>query len=85
MESHFLDARKVLVGGVNSPVRAFKGVGGDPVFFKSAKGAYLYDVKGKKYIDYVNSWGANLLGHADSRITKAVKEQVDLGLSFGAP
>jgi glutamate-1-semialdehyde 2,1-aminomutase len=83
--NYFSDAKQVLVGGVNSPVRAFKGVGGDPVFFKSAKGAYLYDIKGKKYIDYVNSWGANLLGHADSRITKAVKEQVDLGLSFGAP
>ena len=81
----FLQANNSLVGGVNSPVRSFKAVGGNPVFIKRAKGAYLYDANGKKYIDYVNSWGANLLGHGDARIVSAITQQAGLGLSFGAP
>ena len=78
-------AKKVIPGGVNSPVRAFKSVGGDPVFFKSAKGAYLYSEEGKQYIDYVGSWGPMILGHANDAVIEAVKSQAELGLSFGAP
>ena len=60
----FVEANKVIPGGVNSPVRAFKGVGGTPIFIKEAKGPYLFDEDGNKYIDYINSWGPMLLGHA---------------------
>lgn len=81
----FSAAQQHIPGGVNSPVRAFNGVGGNPVFFKSAKGAYLTDVDDKKYIDYVASWGPAILGHAHPEIVKAVQEQAELGLSFGAP
>lgn len=81
----FEEAKKVIPGGVNSPVRAFKSVGGEPVFFKSAKGAYLYDSDGKSYIDYVGSWGPMILGHAHDEVIKQVKQAVDNGLSFGAP
>lgn len=72
-------------GGVNSPVRAFKGVGGTPVFVQKAKGAYLFDAEGKRYIDYVGSWGPMILGHAHPEIVQAVKDAADDGLSFGAP
>ena len=85
MSSLFSQAKKCLVGGVNSPVRSFQAVGGEPIFIKSAKGAYLTDSDNKKYIDLVNSWGANLLGHADDRIISAVQEQIKHGLSYGAP
>ncbi|MPQ76900.1 glutamate-1-semialdehyde 2,1-aminomutase [Hydrogenovibrio sp. JE_KL2] len=81
----FIAAQKHIPGGVNSPVRAFKGVGGDPVFFKSAKGAYLTDADDKTYIDYVASWGPAILGHAHPDVIKVVQEQAELGLSFGAP
>ncbi|BBN60182.1 glutamate-1-semialdehyde 2,1-aminomutase [Hydrogenovibrio marinus] len=81
----FIAAQKHIPGGVNSPVRAFKGVGGDPVFFKSAKGAYLTDADDKTYIDYVASWGPAILGHAHPEVIKVVQEQAELGLSFGAP
>ena len=81
----FHNAQKHIPGGVNSPVRAFKGVGGDPVFFKQAKGAYLIDADGKQYIDYVASWGPAILGHAHPEVIKAVQQQAELGLSFGAP
>ena len=74
-----------LVGGVNSPVRAFNGVGGDPIFFDHGEGAYLYDVDGNKYIDYVGSWGPMILGHANPIIIDAVKAVLDKGLGFGAP
>ena len=72
-------------GGVNSPVRAFKAVSGTPVFIKKASGAYLYDSEGKKYIDYVGSWGPMILGHAHPKIIKAISETAKCGLSFGAP
>ncbi|MBF6058245.1 MULTISPECIES: glutamate-1-semialdehyde 2,1-aminomutase [Thiomicrorhabdus] len=72
-------------GGVNSPVRAFKGVGGDPVFFKAAKGAYLTDADDRQYIDYVASWGPAILGHAHPEVVEVVQKQATMGLSFGAP
>ena len=78
-------ARLHIPGGVNSPVRAFNGVGGDPVFFDHAKGACLYDVSGRSYIDYVGSWGPMIAGHANPKILAAVHEAVSKGLSFGAP
>jgi len=78
-------ARVHIPGGVNSPVRAFNGVGGDPVFFDHAEGACLYDVSGRSYIDYVGSWGPMIAGHANPDIISAVQEAVAKGLSFGAP
>ena len=78
-------ARVHIPGGVNSPVRAFNGVGGDPVFFERAEGACLYDVDGKSYIDYVGSWGPMITGHAHPKIISAVQEAATRGLSFGAP
>ncbi|MBT8047762.1 MAG: glutamate-1-semialdehyde 2,1-aminomutase [Xanthomonadales bacterium] len=78
-------ARKFIPGGVNSPVRAFNGVGGDPVFFDRALGALLYDVDGRAYIDYVGSWGPMITGHAHPEIISAVQEAAAKGLSFGAP
>jgi glutamate-1-semialdehyde 2,1-aminomutase len=78
-------ARVHIPGGVNSPVRAFNGVGGDPVFFERAKGACLYDVDGQSYIDYVGSWGPAITGHAHPEIVSAVREAAGRGLSFGAP
>ena len=78
-------ARVHIPGGVNSPVRAFNGVGGDPVFFARAKGACLYDVDGRSYIDYVGSWGPMICGHAHPHIISAVQDAVSRGLSFGAP
>ena len=81
----FAEAEKVIPGGVNSPVRAFKAVGGTPVFVKSAKGAYLYDEDGNKLIDYINSWGPMVLGHAYQPVVDAVIEKAKLGTSFGMP
>lgn len=81
----FEAAQKHIPGGVNSPVRAFKGVGGDPVFFKQAKGPYLIDEDDKQYIDYVGSWGPAILGHAHPEVIKVVQEKAAHGLSFGAP
>ena len=78
-------ARLHIPGGVNSPVRAFNGVGGDPVFFDHASGACLYDVSGRSYIDYVGSWGPMIAGHSNPAIIAAVQEAVNRGLSFGAP
>jgi len=78
-------ARAHIPGGVNSPVRAFNGVGGDPVFFARAEGACLIDVDGRSYIDYVGSWGPMIAGHAHPRIVAAVQEAASRGLSFGAP
>ncbi len=77
-------ARQVLVGGVNSPVRAFRAVGGDPVFLKSAKGAHVYDVDGNRYIDLVGTWGPAIFGHAHPEVVKAVQDAAERGLSFGA-
>lgn len=81
----FSESQKYIPGGVNSPVRAFKSVGGAPVFFKRAKGAYVYDSDDKEYIDYVGSWGPMILGHAHPDVIEAVKTCADNGLSFGAP
>ena len=78
-------AQRTLVGGVNSPVRAFKGVGGHPVFFRSGRGAWLEDVDGNRYIDYVSSWGPMILGHSDPRVVEAVRSQAQQALGFGAP
>ena len=81
----FKAAQTVIPGGVNSPVRAFKGVGGTPIFARSAKGAYVYDEDGNRYIDYINSWGPMLLGHAFEPVVEAVKLKAESGTSFGMP
>jgi glutamate-1-semialdehyde aminotransferase len=81
----FERAQQSIPGGVNSPVRAFKSVGGTPVFIQKAKGAYLYDADGNKYIDYINSWGPMILGHAYEPLVKAIQEKVLDSTSFGAP
>ena len=81
----FKAAQQHIPGGVNSPVRAFHGVGGNPVFFKRAQGAYLYDVDDNQYIDYVASWGPMIAGHNHPKVIAAVKSAIDLSLGFGAP
>ncbi len=81
----FDEAKKYIPGGVNSPVRAFKSVGGVPVFMKSAKGAYLTDADDRKYIDYINSWGPAVLGHTHPEVLEAVQKQAEKGFSFGTP
>lgn len=81
----FLEAQQLIPGGVNSPVRAFKAVGGTPLFIKKAQGAYLYDEDGNKYIDYINSWGPMILGHAHPKVIQAITEKAKLGTSFGTP
>ncbi len=83
--SLFDRANNVIPGGVNSPVRAFKGVGGSPIFFKQGNGAYLIDEDNKRYIDYVGSWGPLILGHAHPVVLEQVKSTLDKGMSFGAP
>lgn len=81
----FTEARRYISGGVNSPVRAFMSVGGEPVFIARAQDAYLYDTAGRRYIDYVGSWGPMVAGHAHPRVVSAVREAAQKGLSFGAP
>lgn len=81
----FQSAQNVIPGGVNSPVRAFKAVGGTPVFVQKAKGAYLYDVDGNRLIDYISSWGPMILGHAFEPVIQAVKDSADRGTSYGMP
>ncbi len=81
----FAEAKKYIPGGVNSPVRAFKAVGGDPIFVKEAKGAYLYDADGNRLIDYIASWGPMILGHAHEPVVNAVVEKTKKGTSFGMP
>lgn len=81
----FIKAKQFIPGGVNSPARSFDAVGGDPIFFSHGKGAYLFDVQGKTYIDYIGSWGALILGHAHEKIVLAVEQATQRGLSFGAP
>ena len=81
----FMRARSVIAGGVNSPVRAFKGVGGEPIFMQRGEGAYLFDVDGRRYIDYVGAWGPLILGHADPDVTRAVSDAAARGLAFGTP
>jgi len=72
-------------GGVNSPVRAFKNINGNPIFFEKAQGAYLYDADGNKYVDYIGSWGPMIMGHSHPEVVNAIKKQVELGTSYGAP
>ena len=81
----FERAKNFIPGGVNSPVRAFRAVGGNPIFIKSAKGAYLYDEDGKEYIELINSWGPMILGHAHELVEKAVADAIKAGFSYGAP
>ena len=81
----FEQAKNIIPGGVNSPVRAFNGVGGTPCFIERADGAYIFDADGKKYTDYVGSWGPMILGHNHPVIRNAVLKAVENGLSFGAP
>src|SRR5512137_598125 len=80
----FESAEKVLVGGVNSPVRAFRSVGGEPLIIERGSGQFLYDADGNELLDYVCSWGAMLLGHAHPAVTKAIAEQAQRGTSYGA-
>ncbi|WP_283789356.1 glutamate-1-semialdehyde 2,1-aminomutase [Bermanella sp. WJH001] len=84
-ESLFAQAQTHIPGGVNSPVRAFNGVGGNPIFFQKGEGAYLFDADGNRYIDFVNSWGPLILGHGAPQVIEAVQKQLVNGLSFGAP
>merc|ERR1719502_861661 len=79
------EAREIMPGGVSSPVRAFKSVGGDPVVFDRVKGSKAYDVDGNEYVDYVGTWGPAIVGHADDRVLDAIKETLEKGTSFGAP
>src|ERR1700687_4601775 len=81
----FDKSQKVIPGGVNSPVRAFRSVGGTPLFLQRGQGAYVWDADGKRYIDYVGSWGPAILGHAHPETVRAVQETASNGLSFGAP
>ena len=84
-DSLFERAQRYIPGGVNSPVRAFRGVGGKPLFIRRAEGAYVFDTEGRRYIDYVGSWGPMLAGHSHPRILEAVLKTAADGLSFGAP
>lgn len=84
-EKLFAKSQQYIPGGVNSPVRAFRAVGGTPIFFERGLGAYLWDVDGNKFIDYVGSWGPAVLGHAHPKVVKAVQDRAALGMTFGAP
>src|SRR5437762_13323600 len=81
----FERASRVIPGGVNSPARAFGGVGGQPLFIARGEGAYLYDVDGNQYLDYVGSWGPLILGHCHPRVLRALDETMRRGVSYGAP
>ena len=81
----FKEAKQVIPGGVNSPVRAFKSVGGTPVFASRAKGAYVFDEDGNRLIDYISSWGPMILGHAHPNVINAISETAKKGTSFGMP
>ncbi len=83
--SLFDQAKSLMPGGVNSPVRAFKNINGNPIFFNKAKGAYLFDADGNKYIDFIGSWGPMIMGHSHPDIVNAIKNQAELGTSYGAP
>ena len=83
--SLFDQAKSLMPGGVNSPVRAFKNINGNPIFFDKAKGAYLFDADGNKYIDFIGSWGPMIMGHSHPDIVNAIKNQAELGTSYGAP
>ena len=81
----FEAAKTVIPGGVNSPVRAFKSVGGTPIFVEKAKGAYLFDEDGNRLIDYISSWGPMILGHAQTAVIEAIQAQAEKGTSYGIP
>src|SRR6187549_750081 len=81
----FEQAKRYIPGGVNSPVRAFGYVGGTPIFIQRAAGPYVYSEDGRRFIDYVGSWGPMILGHAHPRVVRAVQDAAERGLSFGAP
>ena len=81
----FEEAKDLMPGGVNSPVRAFKNIGGSPIFFKSGNGAYIYDEDGNEYIDFIGSWGPLIMGHTHPKIVHAIKSQLEAGTSFGSP
>ena len=84
-EALFAKAKNFIPGGVNSPVRAFKSVGGNPIFIKKAKGAYIFDEDDNQYIELINSWGPMILGHAYEPVEEAVREAIKNSFSFGAP
>ena len=84
-EELFSRAQNVMPGGVNSPVRAFKAVGGNPLFIERARGSRIFDADGNEFIDYVSSWGPLIFGHAHREIVDAIKTQAELGTSYGAP
>src|SRR5580658_1232158 len=84
-EQLFAEALQYIPGGVNSPVRAFRAVGGQPIFVHKAQGAHVFDVDGREYIDYVGTWGPAILGHAPARIVRAVQAAAEHGTSFGIP
>ena len=79
------EAKKYIVGGVNSPVRAFKSVGGEPPFIEKGEGAYIFDIDGNKYLDFIQSWGPLIFGHCDKDIENSICSAVSKGVSFGAP
>src|SRR5262245_52982726 len=81
----FSRARQLIPGGVNSPARAFGGVGGEPIFFERAEGAYLFDLDGNRYVDYIGSWGPMIVGHRHPAVVEAVQKQAERAFSFGAP
>ena len=81
----YKEAQGLMPGGVNSPVRAFKNIGGSPIFFKSANGAFLYDEDDNEYIDFIGSWGPMIMGHTNPKVVAAVKKQIESGTSYGAP
>ncbi|MBV8418125.1 MAG: aminotransferase class III-fold pyridoxal phosphate-dependent enzyme, partial [Verrucomicrobia bacterium] len=83
--SLFAEAKRFIPGGVNSPVRAFRNVGGEPFFVSRAKGSHLWDIEGRELIDYVGTWGPAILGHAPDVVVEAVREAAMAGLSFGIP
>src|SRR5260221_4064895 len=83
--SLFAQAKRYIPGGVNSPVRAFRNVGGEPFFVARAKGSHIWDVEGHEYIDYVGTWGPAILGHAPEKVVQAVQAAAERGLSFGIP
>src|ERR1700722_7618571 len=84
-EKLFKEAKTYFPGGVNSPVRAFKSVGGTPIFMEKGKGSHIWDADGNKYIDYCCSWGPLILGHSNQHVVKKLKRTIDNGTSFGAP
>lgn len=84
-EEVFATAKELLPGGVNSPVRAFKSVGGSPIVFDRVRGSRVFDVDGNEFIDYVGTWGPAIVGHANEEVNEALKTQIDKGTSFGAP